>query len=151
MSDLADLIEAAQSGDLPRIEALLQTDPGLAGRYDKTGAAPLHYAAQAGQRDAVRLLLDYGADIDARDAQFGATPAGWAIEYMRELGGHLGIELADLAHAIDIGDLHWTERFLTRFPNLRDAKGPGGATFRELARASEHAGIAALFGENPND
>lgn len=49
MSDLADLIEAVQSGDLSRAEALLQADPGLAGRYDETGAAPLHYAALFGE------------------------------------------------------------------------------------------------------
>lgn len=151
MSDLAGLIEAVQSGDLPRAQALLDQDPSLAGRYDKSGATPLHYAALSGQRDAARLLLEYGADINARDTEFGATPAGWAIEYLRELGGHLGIELSDLAHAIDTGDVHWAERFLARFPALREARDADGALFRERARASGSREIAALFGENPGN
>jgi len=45
----------------------------------------------------VEFLVQYGAEINAIDAEFGATPTGWAIEYLREMGGFLGIELADLA------------------------------------------------------
>ena len=37
-------------------------------------------------RAIVRLLVQQGADINARDTEFGATPAGWAIEYLREMG-----------------------------------------------------------------
>lgn len=151
MNDLADLIHAVQNGDLSHARTLLDADPGLAGRYDKSGATPLHYAALSGQRDAARLLLEYGADVNARDAEFGATPAGWAIEYLRELGGHLGIELSDLAHAIDTGDAHWTQRFLARFPNLRDARDADGLPFRERALASGSREIVALFGRDPGD
>ncbi len=38
MGDLSVLIEAVQSGDLPRAQALLDINPDLAGRYDKSGA-----------------------------------------------------------------------------------------------------------------
>ena len=38
----------------------------------------LHSAAWNGDVRTVRLLLDAGADRDAHDAQYDATPAGWA-------------------------------------------------------------------------
>lgn len=144
MNALAMLMEAAGAGDLECAQALLDADRALASRYDATGASALHYAAINGRRDMVRLLLEYGADVNARDGQFGATPAGWAIEYLREVGGYLGIELADLAHAIETGDAHWAGRFLARFPGLRDAKDAEGVPFRERARLAGGE-IAALF------
>jgi ankyrin repeat protein len=38
----------------------------------------LHEAVGAGDLDAVRLLLDAGADAQLRDATFHSTPAEWA-------------------------------------------------------------------------
>ena len=43
-----------------------------AGRFSKAG--PLHNAAALGQADAVKVLLEYGAKIDARMEMNGATP-----------------------------------------------------------------------------
>jgi hypothetical protein len=41
----------------------------------------LHEAAGAGEIDAVRMLLELGADPGIRDARFKSTPLGWA-EYL---------------------------------------------------------------------
>jgi hypothetical protein len=50
---------------------------------DGTGArTALHHAAGAGSLDAVRLLLDLGADVNKRDDIYHSTPLGWA-EYMQ--------------------------------------------------------------------
>ena len=75
-----------------------------------------------------------------------ATPAGWAIEYLRELGGFLAIELDDFAHAIRQGDVEWVRRFLRRFPALRAACDTQGKPFQLLAQKSGNQKIAELFG-----
>jgi ankyrin repeat protein len=42
------------------------------------GATALHAAAYAGSADTVRLLLENGADIAARDTTWNSTPLEWA-------------------------------------------------------------------------
>jgi ankyrin repeat protein len=46
------------------------------------GETPLHRAAAFGDSDTIRLLLDAGAKIDARDVN-GDTPLAWASWYLR--------------------------------------------------------------------
>jgi len=118
----------------------------LVNERDGSGATALHYAALNGHRRVADLLVERGADVNSRDSQFGATPAGWAIEYLRELGGYLAIELADMAHAIELRDRQWVTRFLTRFPGLREAICTDGRTFRQLAAECGDPEIARLFG-----
>lgn len=45
---------------------LHQTDPNLL-TLEQTGKTPLHYAALRGQDRVCKLLLDWGAEIDAPD------------------------------------------------------------------------------------
>ncbi|WP_083855303.1 ankyrin repeat domain-containing protein [Thermaerobacter subterraneus] len=60
---------AAGLGDVVRLAAWVERDPGwLSARNDWQGTL-LHVAALAGQREAVRWLLDRGADPRARDAR----------------------------------------------------------------------------------
>ena len=46
------------------------------------GETPLHRAAAFGDEEAIQMLLDAGAKIDAKDAN-GDTPLGWASWYGR--------------------------------------------------------------------
>ena len=146
MSDLDTLIAACTQGNLEQTIAMLDADNSLVNQKDATGATPIHYAALNGHCDVVRLLVERGADVNSTDNQYGATPAGWAIEYLRELGGFLAIELNDLAHAIQQRDAKWVARFLTRFPSLRQARDTKGIPFQTLARESGDPEIARLFG-----
>jgi ankyrin repeat protein len=145
MSDL-ESIEAVKQGDREGVRAILESNDRLANQRDASGATPLHYAAVNGHRQIVQLLLERGADINTTDSRFGATPAGWAIEYLREMGGYLAIELCDLAYAIQFGDARWVARFLKRFPSLRQASDTNGTPFQRLARESGNREIAGLFG-----
>jgi hypothetical protein len=146
MTELGKLIDAVQRGQVDRVREVLDIDGALVDQRDESGATPLHYAALNGQRKVVQLLLERGANINSADGRFGATPAGWAIEYLRESGGYLGIELDDLTHAIQIGDAHWVARFLKRFPSLREMSDTTGTPFRQLAEHSGNEEIARLFG-----
>jgi hypothetical protein len=145
MSELTNLIAAVERNDLESVRALLDANGDLARQRDEAGATPLHYAAFHGHRQIVALLLEHGAEINSLDSQFGATPAAWAIEYLREQGGYLGIELSDFAYAIELGDVRWVKRFLQRFPGLREACDKQGRPFRQLAQAANQPEIIRLF------
>jgi len=150
MPELEKLIEASIRGALEDVTAILDDCPELINMRDDLGATPLHYAALGGHSQVARLLVNRGADINAPDNQFGATPAGWAIEYMREMGGFLGIELADFAYAIRRGDVEWAKRFLSRFPGLRRASDTRGNSFKRLAEESGNAEIVTMLQSDEN-
>jgi hypothetical protein len=46
------------------------------------GETPLHRAAAFGDAEAIKLLLDAGAKLDAKDAH-GDTPLSWASWHLR--------------------------------------------------------------------
>lgn len=146
MEDFERLIASAKKGDLADLKAVLDIRPQDINRRDSSGATALHYAALNGHRNLVKELVRRGADINATDGEFGATPAGWAIEYLREMGGFLGIELDDVAYAIRQGHADWVTRFLHRFPALRGARDSQGRAFKLLAQESGNQEIAQLFG-----
>ena len=146
MGEFERLIEAAKRGDLADVRAVIDSHAGLINQRDPSGATALHYAAFGGHRPVVQELVRQGAKINATDGKFGATPTGWAIEYLREMGGFLAIELDDLAHAIQRGDVEWIARFLGRFPALREASDTRGRPFKVLAQQSGIQEIANLFG-----
>jgi len=146
MNDFEKLIEAAKRGNVADVKSIAHDHAELIHQRDQLGATALHHAAFGGHRDVVRALVELGADINAKDSEFGATPAGWAIEYLREMGGFLGIELDDVAYAIRQGQVEWVTRFVKRLPALRQARDPQGNPFKLLAQQSGHAEIAKLFG-----
>jgi ankyrin repeat protein len=47
---------------------------------DKDKVTALHRASMAGYPDAVRVLLKFGADVNAQDGMFAASPLVWAVE-----------------------------------------------------------------------
>ena len=149
MGDFEKLIEAAKLGHDADAGAIAISHPEIINQRDETGATALHYAAFGGHRGVVQALVEQGADINAGDSQFGATPAGWAIEYLREFGGFLGIELDDFAYAIRRGDVDWVARFLKRFPALRGICDTQGKPFKLLAEQSGNPEITKLFETMP--
>ena len=77
MAQEHEFLEAVKCGDTSAVADLLRHRPELArfaGEHDKTG---LHWAAETDQADVARLLLNAGADMEAK-ASWGATPLDWA-------------------------------------------------------------------------
>ncbi|HEU5391483.1 MAG TPA: ankyrin repeat domain-containing protein [Streptosporangiaceae bacterium] len=74
------LADAADHGHTEAVRLMLDLGfpPGTRSEPDD-GATALHLAASAGSPATVRLLLDRGADIEARDTTWNATPLEWAI------------------------------------------------------------------------
>lgn len=65
LPDEPNVFEAAAFGREERLEELLAGDPGLARAFSGDGFTALHLAAFFGHPEAVRLLLDAGADPNA--------------------------------------------------------------------------------------
>ena len=86
MTSATELHAAVKRGDLAAMRRLLQADPALANARSETdarGTFPLHVAAEFDQAGAARLLLEYGADVTARDLENEAIALGWAAFFGR--------------------------------------------------------------------
>jgi hypothetical protein len=103
MSELERLIDAAKRGDFADVSVVLHNHAELINQRDESGATALHYAALGGHHSVVEELVRQGADINATDGEFGATPTGWAIEYLREMAGSLRLSWTILHMQYDTG------------------------------------------------
>jgi ankyrin repeat protein/catechol 2,3-dioxygenase-like lactoylglutathione lyase family enzyme len=100
--------EACAKGDLVVLRGLLANDPDLARVSNPEGHYPgwtgLHATARGGHVDAVRLLLEHGADPNAREAGDNTYALHWAAAH-----GHLETMRALLDAGGDVhgvGDVH---------------------------------------------
>lgn len=85
------LRRAASAGDLAKVQELLAAgaDVNAGNRY---GATALAYACDKGHTAVVNLLLERGANPNAKDSFYNFTPLGWAVQE-----GHAEIVRALLA------------------------------------------------------
>ena len=60
-------------------ESVNENDENVNENADKYGRTPLHYAINFDNYENVKLLLDNGADVNAKDNE-GKTPLYWAVE-----------------------------------------------------------------------
>ena len=92
---------AAAHLDRPELlERLIAEDPARVHERGGDGQTPLHFARS---RAVVDLLLDAGADIDARDVDHRATPAQWMLDHKRGAGRYeLARYLVERGAATDI-------------------------------------------------
>ena len=75
---VAAVVAAVRSRDRATLETLIAADPALVTSQDAGGSTPLHHAAGFGTLDSLTLLLDKGADVNAKNRR-GSTPLFWAI------------------------------------------------------------------------
>jgi ankyrin repeat protein len=61
----AEIHDALRNGQIPKAMNLLANNPSLVSSKDDDNCTPLHWAAQLGQTDVVRWLLEHKADPNA--------------------------------------------------------------------------------------
>ncbi len=91
-----EIHDAAKSGDLEKVKALLKDNPDLVFSKDDRGNSPLHWAAFSGQEEVAELLLTNKAAVDAKDNK-GNTPLHNAAG-----NGHKDVVELLLVHKADV-------------------------------------------------
>jgi outer membrane protein assembly factor BamB len=69
----AQLLDAAGKGDAAAVASLLARGADVDADNGR-GATPLYVAAEQGQLEVVKILLDHGADPNVKDLEWGRTP-----------------------------------------------------------------------------
>lgn len=77
--DRGSMIDAAEYGNIAAVRLMLELGFPVDTRAGENGCTALHTAAGSGSSDLVRLLIDAGADLEAKDATWDSTPLDWAI------------------------------------------------------------------------
>jgi hypothetical protein len=113
---------AAANLDRPELLArMLRENPARVHERGGDGKTPLHFARS---RAVVDLLLDAGADIDARDVDHRSTPAQWMLDRRRGAGRfELAQYLVERGASTDIflgAALGLTDRVRTTLESNRD-------------------------------
>jgi len=82
---LKALIVAVRGQDTAAVKKLLHENPALAKRKDHSDSTLLHHAAGFGNIETIRLLLDHGVDVNAKNRLEG-TPLHWAVRSDEKTG-----------------------------------------------------------------
>ena len=145
-----NLWEAAALGDVPRLQAILAASPGPLQTRSHDGWTALHLTAHFGRLDALRFLLQQGADVHARSTNpldnhpLHAALAGRHVDITRALldagadpnttqhGGY-----TPLHEAAEHGDITLVQLLLERGAS-RTAKDDQGRTPLDLAESKGH-------------
>jgi Ankyrin repeats (3 copies)/Ankyrin repeat len=112
---MVDAHAAARLGFLDTLRGLLAANPARAHERGGDGQTPLHFASNV---PIAELLLQHGADVDARDLDHGSTPVQWMIRERQDVAKHLvkrGCK-TDILMAAALGDIELVRRHLDTDP-----------------------------------
>jgi len=107
---------AARLGMAPELKEMIRRDPEVVHQRGGDGQFPLHFAKTP---EIVDLLVDAGADVEARDLDHNSTAAQWRVKdtpivrRLLERGANPDIYLA-----ISLNDLDMVKRFVEEDPEV---------------------------------
>lgn len=137
---------AVDGDDLEVARRLLAGDTRLAGAHSgERGETPLHHAVSVAM---AQLLLDAGADPNARDREYGARPVRWAINQWRPEVAKLLEQKAgsddDICYCCATGNTQKLAAILEKDPQA--AKTPTSKEILGSNRSLLH--VAAQYGQS---
>lgn len=113
--------EAAGLSLIPELKTILSTDLKKVSAKGGDGCTPLHFA---GSKKVVDLLLEFGADMEARDVDHYSTPTQYLAQLRPEITRHLFDRGAhpDIFSVALTGDMPRFEKLITEDPSLLELK-----------------------------
>ena len=142
-----------KAGNLPGIQKALR-QRGNANQAEKDGTTALHWAVQANRSDIVQVLVEAGADVNARN-HFGATPLAVALidgnsaiaEQLLKAGANPRVPVPELGTALlaaaHIGNPEVIKELLKAGVNVNEAESTTAQTALMRAAAEGHEMMAA--------
>ncbi len=120
------------------------------------GERALHAAVWGDSIPTARLLIERGAEIDARDRRYDATPLGWAIHLGKpEIAGYLSSVSRDIGSLARVGKVERLRSLLQQDPSLAqslrtDRVALFGLPDKDEDLALEIADLLLSHGADPN-
>jgi ankyrin repeat protein len=140
--DAAALLMAARTGRADVVELLLDLGV-LPDTQSADGERALHAAAWADSIAVARLLVERGAEIDARERKYGATPLSWAIYLGKpQLVEYLSTLSSDVISLAAAGKLGRLRSLLDAQPSLAKMLQNDRTALFALPEADENLAIA---------
>ncbi|MGG4392837.1 ankyrin repeat domain-containing protein [Paenibacillus thiaminolyticus] len=157
---------AAQSGDASRLSALLEANPQLTNEKNGDGLLPLGMSAHCGRVEAVRTLLDLGAEVNAMSrSAISFIPSNTAlhaaiagarnqevIQLLLERGANPGLFDSNGHTCLHVAAMHddgiEVIRLLLEHGADVNARAEGGDTALSLALAQGHRHAAEFLRRN---
>lgn len=120
LQDSGPMLAAARH-DLRDVAAFL-LDLGMSPDVDDQGHRPLHTAASSDSPGVAALLIEHGAEVDARDSKYAGTALGWAVHDERPRMVALLSPLSrDVFSLCQTGNVDRLRQVLTAEPELARA------------------------------
>ncbi|MHC4212803.1 MAG: ankyrin repeat domain-containing protein [Planctomycetota bacterium] len=153
---LKGIIEAAQSGDLAKVKAMVTDNPGLANAEGPHKITPLHAAVRKGHKEIAEYLIAQGADVNAKQAVVGLMPLHIAafrdyrelVELLLAAGAEVNATensgKTALHGAAHHGRKEMAQLLIAKGANI-NAKDDTNKTAADYALAQEHTEIVELL------
>ncbi len=156
--DIWELLQAARSGCVKTIARLVEKDPSLV-HADYWYTPPIHFAVREGHLDAVKLLVEAGADASHRSLDGEETLMDFAsdrghvdvVDFLKQRDAPMFAVEQSIHTAIKRGAHDEVRSLLKESPDLANSPGQLGRTPLHYAVETEDKALVELLVESGAD